>query len=154
MPALSIFTFLDFSNEKSTFSVFNDAITAVSLPGFLTQFGALRTALEGVTLGVVQQEQWVGDRTVISNTPPTDPFAQRELKWLVGYTNPASGKLFTVEVPTADPTGRLVAGTDLADLNEAAMAAFVTAFENLVSPPDDQAGAVNVEYVRLVGRNI
>ena len=154
MPHVSQFTMLDYSNEKSRVEVYNGAITAASIAGFLTNFGALRTAIEGITRGVVQQEAWVGDRTVISNTPPTDENAQRELKWLVVYSGATSHKLFQVAIPTADPTGRLVPGTDLADLTDTEMAAFVTAFETLARTPDSDTETVNVEQIRLVGRNI
>lgn len=154
LPALSIFTLLDFSREKSTVSLYNGDITAVSIAGFLTQFGALRTAIEGITLGVVQQEQWIGDRTVLSNTPPTNPFAQREMKWLVTYTGDTSGKIFTLEIPTADLTGRLIEDTDLADMTNTEVAAFVTAFEDIARTPDDDTETVTVQNIRFVGRNL
>lgn len=154
MPHLSEFTLLDYSNEKSRVTVYNGAITSASIAGFLTQFGALRTAIEGITLGVVQQEAWVGDRTVISNTPPPNEFAQRELKWMVTYTGDTSNKVFQVTVPTADATGNLVPGTDLADLTTTAMAAFVTAFEAIARTPDSDLETVTIQSIRLVGRNI
>lgn len=154
MPHLSEFTLLDYSNEKSRVTVYNGAITSASIAGYLTQFGALRTAIEGITLGVVQQEAWVGDRTVISNTPPANEFAQRELKWMVTYTGDTSNKVFQVTVPTADATGNLVPGTDLADLTTTAMAAFVTAFEAIARTPDSDLETVTIQSIRLVGRNI
>lgn len=152
--ASSSFTFLDFSGEKSTFTVNNDVITAATLPGFLTQFGALRDAADAITLGTLHKEMWVGDNTVLSNIRPTNPFAQRELKWLVRYQGNTSQKVFTAEVPTADPTGRLLPNSDQADLTNVQMAAFVTAFQDLVSSPDDPAENVTVLSIQLVGRNI
>lgn len=153
MPTSS-FTFLDYSGEKSTFTVHNDAITSVSLPGFLTQFGALRNAADAITLGTLHKEQWVGDNTILSNVRPTSAFAQRELKWLIRYQGNTTQKVFTVELPTADPTGRLQPNSDQANLTEASMAAFVTAFQDLVSSPDDPAENVTVLSIHLVGRNI
>lgn len=154
MPHLSQFTFLDYSGEKSRVELYNGAITAASIAGYLTDFGALRTALEGITLGVVHQEAWVGDRTLLSNTPPTNPFAQRELKWRVVYTGNTSGKLFSIEIPTADPTGRLLDQSDFADLTETGMAAFVSAFEGIARSPDNDTENVTVQSVQLVGRNL
>lgn len=154
MAHLSQFTFLDYSNEKSRVEVFNGAITAASIAGFLTQFGALRAALEGITLGVVQQEAWVGDRTVLSNTPPANVFAQREMKWRVRYVGNTSNKVYQIEIPTADPTGRLQANSDMADLSNTEMAAFVTAFEDLARTPDSDTETVTVLDVQLVGRNL
>lgn len=154
MAHYSTFTLLDYSGEKSSVQVYNGSITALTIADFLTEFGALRAAIDGITLGTVHKEKWTGDDTLLSNTLPTSQFAQRELKWLVKYRNVANNKLFTVEVPTADPTGRLIPGTDLADLTNAQMAAFVTAFETIARTPDNDVDGTDVMEVRLVGRNL
>lgn len=156
MGAIGQFTLLDFSGEKSNMSFYAGDITAVSLPGFLTDFGQLRTAIEGITLGTMNKERWIGDDTLLSNTPPASPVAQREIKWLVTYQGNTSQKLFQMEIPTADLTiaGILVPGTDLADLTQAAMATFVTEFETIARTPDDDTETVNVISVRFVGRNL
>lgn len=151
---LSTFTFLDYSNEKSNVRIYNGAITPASLAGYLTEFGALRTALDGITLGTIHKEAWIGDDTLLSNSLPASPLAQRELKWLVTYRDTTSQNLYTITIPTADPTGRLVPGTDLADLTEAGMAAFVTAFEQTARSPEADTHNVEVMTIRLVGRNI
>lgn len=143
----------DYSGEIGTTQVHMGAITAVSIGGALTDMGALRTAIDGVTRGVVARESWVGDNTVLSNAAPTDELAQRELKWLVVYEGNTSNKKYQVTLPTANPTGRLLPGTDLADLTETAMAAFVTAFEDMARTPDDDTETVSVLEIRLVGRN-
>lgn len=145
---------LDFSEERSSVEMFNGAITAVSIAGFLTAFGGMRTAIDNITLGTVSKESWKGDETVISNTLPTSEFAQRESKWLVQYKGNTTNKIFTMEIPTADPTGRLTPGTDKADLTETNMAAFVTAFEGFARTPDSDTETVTVLKVTLVGRNL
>lgn len=156
MGAIGNFTLLDYSNEKSGMSFYAGDITAVSLPGFLTEFGALRTAVEGITAGTMAKEEWVGDRTILSNTPPASAQAQRELKWLVTYQGDTSQKLFQMEIPTADlgVAGILVPGTDLADLSQTQMAAFVTAFEQIARTPDSDLETVTVISIRFVGRNL
>lgn len=151
---VSNWTLLDYSGESSSVRMYNGAITAVSIAGFLTSFGNMRTATEGITLGTMKQEQWVGDLTLLSNTPPTNVFAQRELKWLVRYQGNTTSKIFTMEIPTADPTGRLIAGTDKADLTETNMAAWVTNFEGFARTPDDDTETVTVLDITLVGRNL
>lgn len=141
-------------------------VTAVSLPGLLTEVGALRSAIEGITLGVVASESLTVFDTQLSSTPPSDPHAQVERAWLVRYTDnqqffdppinaiPNEGyqQVFTVTIPTADiaAAGRLVPGTDLANLTEAGMAAFVSAFETTARSP--YGGTVNVLEIRHVGR--
>ena len=153
MPHLAQFQLLDYSDERTRTEIHVGAITAVSIAGFLTAFGALRTAIEGITLGVVSQEAWVGDRTLLSNTPPTDPLAQRENKWLERYTGDTSGKLFQIEIGTAELAGgHLLPMSDFADLTETDMAAFVTAFEAIARTPDDDTETVTVQSIQFVGR--
>lgn len=154
MPHYSTFTLLDYSDEKSTVTIHNGAITSVSIAGFLTNFGALRDAIDDITLGTLQKEKWVGDDEVLSNVLPTNVFAQRELKALVIYEGNTSQKKFSIEIPTFDPTGRMIAGTDLIDLTNTEVAAFVTAFETIARTPDSDTETVNVLEMRLVGRNV
>jgi hypothetical protein len=96
-----------------------------------------------------------------SGSIPTDEFAQRELKWLIGYTdvsttisgesNPYYGKNFTVEAACPDlENANLQQNTDFADLTDTQVAAFVTAFEAYARSPT--GGAVEVTYIRNVGR--
>lgn len=156
MPAqhYALFTILDFSMEKSNTTIYHGAITPTSLAGYLTEFGQMRNAIDAITLGTIHKEMWVGDSTVLSQTPPTNNFAQRELKWLVRYRGNTSQKIYTLTLPTADPTGRLVAGTDRADLNNADIAAFVNQFQSFARTPDDDQENVTVLDITLVGRNI
>lgn len=147
------FTVLDYSEENSRTTISNGAITAVSIAGFLTQLGNLRTALGNIILGTVAKEQWVGDNTVLSNTPPADPAAQIELKWLVTYESVTQKKKFRQEIPTADPA-KLIPGTDKADLTDTDVAAYITAFEAIAKSPDDDTEGVNVLDINLVGRNV
>lgn len=150
----SVFTIRDYSGEQSTVNVYNGAITPASLPGFLTQFGALKSAIDAITLGVIAKEVWVGDDTTLSSGFPSNPFAQRELKWLVRYTGQTNGGIYTVTIPTADPTGRLLPNSDFADLTQTDMAALVTAFEAIARTPLSDTENVQVLSIELVGRNL
>lgn len=144
---------LDYSEETSSTNFSIGAITAVSIAGFLTQFGAWKTALGNIILGTVSKDRWVGDATDISNTPPASANAQIELKWLVTYEGATTKKKFRQELPTADPD-KLIPGTDKADLTDADIAAYITAFEAVAKSPDDDTEAVNVLDINLVGRNV
>lgn len=157
-------TFMDYDREISTMQVNTGNITAISLPGTLTQWGALRTALAGITNGTISAESLNVFNTRLSNTPPAATDAQRERKWLVSYEdataffdapvnaipNEAFGRKYTVEIPCAYYFGHLLAHTDQADLSNADIAAFVTAFEALCKSP--AGGAVNVLQITAVGR--
>lgn len=150
----SLFTILDASGEKSNVTIYNGPITAANLPGFLTSFGAMRNAISAITLGTMHKEVWVGDSTILSQTLPTNQFAQRELKWLVRYKGNTSNKIFTLTIPTADPQGRLIGGTDRADLTNAQIQSFVNQFESFARTPDSDTENVTVLDIVLVGRNI
>jgi len=154
MPHYSGFTIGDWSHEKSTFQVYNGDITAASIAGFLTQFGALRTAVGNIILGTIQKERWVGDDTILTQDWPTNVFAQRELKALFIYQGDTTLKKFQIEIPTFDPTDHMIDGTDMIDLTSTDVAAFVTAFEALGRSPDDDTETVTILEGRLVGRNI
>lgn len=167
MPGQLSFSMLDYSREKSSFSIITGDVTATSLPGLLTEVGQLRSAIEGITLGVVSDEALRAFNTNLSNTPPASPLAQIESAWLVTYEdvtaffddpinaipNEGYGKLFTLTIPTADiaAAGRLAPNSDEAVLTEAGMAAFITAFEQTARTP--YGGEANVVSVKFVGRN-
>lgn len=167
MPGRISFSMLDYSREKASFSFPTGDITAGTLPGTLTEIGAFRAALEGITLGVVSDESLVAFNTNLSNSPPASALAQIESAWLVTYEdevaffdaptnsipNEGFGRVFTMTIPTAEiaTATRLLTNSDEANLAEAGMAAFVTAFENSVHSP--YGGTVNILSIRHVGRN-
>jgi len=144
----------DFSNELSTTKIFIPALTALTISTILPELTTYEQRLDLITLGVASQSVITLDRTVLSADRPTNVFAQRELKWLVHYHSNTLGHKFTLEIPTADPTGRLIAGTDLMDLTEAAAANWKTQFEVVAVAPDDDTDQVTVDFVELVGRNL
>src|SRR4026209_1825804 len=111
------FTILDYSEEKSPTRFSFGGVTALNIAGFLTQFGNLRTAVQGIIKGVIQKEKWVGDDNVLSNVPPSDDTAQVELKWLVSYEGATTKKKYRYEIATPD-TSKLIPGTDQADLTD------------------------------------
>lgn len=146
------FELLDYSGEKSSFSFNFGAITAISLPGFLTNFGALRTALDDITIGTLSKEKWVGDETFLSNIAPLVTTAQREIYWRVYYGGTeGSRRLHTCDIACPDTT-LLIPGTDRADLAAPDMAAFVTAFEAIAIDPDDEEAGAIVAYIEFRGR--
>lgn len=151
----SLFQFRDFGKELSTVKIYNGAITVGSIAGFLTAFGAMRTALEGITLGVASKEQWVGDDTVLSAAVPASQVAQRESKWLVRYHNVVTQKPHHLEIPTADLIGvTLIPDSDFADLTVTPMSTFVTNFNAFARSEENDTDAVVVDSVQFVGRNI
>lgn len=167
MPGRLGFSILDYSREKSSFSLATGEVTAGTLPGLLDEVGDLRAAIEGITAGVVSDERLTVFDTNLSNTPPSSPLAQVENCWLVTYEdataffddpinaipNEGFGRLFTLTIPTADLSiaGILAPNSDEAVLTQTQMAAFITAFEQTARTP--YGGRANVVSVRYVGRN-
>lgn len=144
-------TYLDYSNEKSTLG-FN--FTALTAGNFVAQ-NALVVDI-GLAIADLTLCNFAGFRTTsafdsTNPTAPTDPYAQRELKWLINYRDTTTGNLYSMEIPGADLTGNLLAGTDQADLASTDWAAFVTAFEAGAKSPVGNAVEVISAYV--VGRN-
>lgn len=91
----------DSSNElgKTEFNIGD--LTAISLAGALTQMGALKSAIDAVTVGTVAAERW-GDNDVVSNAVPASGLAQRGVKWNVLIEDNTTHLKTTNYIPTAD----------------------------------------------------
>jgi len=153
MPTQNLIQITDYSNEKSSFGVTSITANAGNLAAQQTEYAALFTAVEDLTIGEATKQIM---SLAIYDTPaiPTNPYAQRELKWLVQYQGDSSGKLFSIEIAAPDVTDNVVVNSDQADLSSADWAAFVTAFEDYARSPDNGTETVTVIGARLVGRNI
>lgn len=150
------FTFVDRSAENSTMTFDFGAITVASLPGFLTEFAAFRTATQNISLGDLVRDRWCGDVTAYAKSVPTDPNAQRERKFLFIWEDTVTFVRGRIEVPVADlslPNLFLAGGnTDELDLSQPEIAAWITAFETLARTPDGNALTVLDGFA--VGRNL
>jgi len=144
-------SYIDYSNELSTVSFNVPDITAGNIVAVVSDINDIGLALLDLTLGNLKNTQTVLSFTGSNPNPPADPYAQRELKWLVNYRDDVTLKLYQMEIPTADLTGNLLTNTDQADLASADWAAFVTAFEAGAVSPDGNAVTIVSAYV--VGRN-
>lgn len=161
MPSTLTITYLDYSNERSTVGVNIPLVTAANFAATATLINTLVLAAADIIGGVISGRTLTIPAT-LSGTVPGDEEAQREEKWLIGYTdvsatlaagvnNPYYGKKFTVDLPTAELSTHLTPRSDFADLAETDIAAFVTAFEAIARSP--AGGAVTVNYIKFVGRN-
>jgi len=153
MATINTFTITDYSDENSSFGVTSITANAGNLAAQQTQAADLAAAVDDLTIGELVKQQM---GLVILDTPaiPTNPYAQRELKWLVRYVGDASGKVFRTEIAAPDVTDNVVVNSDIADLTSADWVAFVTAFEAFVRSPDNGTETVTVLGASLVGRNI
>jgi len=147
------FQITDYSNEKSTTVLNTTVLTAGNFAAQQTLAAALAAAIDDLTIGELTKQI---NSVPVLDTPaiPTNPYAQREMKWLVQYQGDVSGKLFSSEIAAPDITDNVVPNTDTADITSTDWAAFVTAFEAYVKSPDDATETVTVLGAHLVGRNI
>jgi len=150
----------DKTEEIGKFEVNVGAITAVSIAGFLTDFGTLQTATDGITLGVRAAQSWTGDRTIVSNDIPASNYAQRENKLRVKYMDDTTEETFTVSIPTVDltvcvflPGGKDAVAFKTENGAHANLIAWVTAFEAIARSPRNDANTVTVVGCRFIGAN-
>lgn len=153
MPHFGTVSVRDYSDEVSTTRLNFGAITVLTLPDILTNWGNWRTALGNIILGVIGKEVLTLDSTTLDNSTPANSAAQVELKFLFTYEGDTSKKKYRFEVPTPD-TSKVLPGTDVVDLTDPDIAAFITATETLGRSPDNPAETITVLDARLVGRNI
>lgn len=161
MPSTLSLTYIDFGAEKATVTGTIPIVTAANLAATLTLVNNMVAAADDMLLGNLNGRT-MSIITAVSAAVVTDAEAQREEKWLIGYTdvtaelgagvtNPYFGKSFVTSVGTAELTGNLSANSDFANLADTEVAAFVTAFEAFQRSPS--GGAVDVNYIKHVGRN-
>lgn len=162
MPSWSE-TIQDYNGETSNTGLNVGAVTAVSLPGLLTDIAAYRAAIDGLILGTVKSDQLTAYKTPGTNALPSDQNAQVERKWLVTYDdittffdapvnaipNAGFGKIFNLEIATANAE-LLTDNQEELVLGSGPGLAFATAFNNLARSP--YGGEARVLSVVLVGR--
>lgn len=160
MPALggrqpAFFQYRDHSREVKTFRVYTGEITAISLPGLLTELGDLATALDAVTLGTRSKQGW-GEETVVSNDWPADEQAQVETEILVRMRGATSEAPWSFRIPTADYSAFFWGDppSDQAVLTgasaTAATTALIAALEATVKNPTDETEAMEVVGIEVV----
>lgn len=152
---------VDHDNERAGTTVNWETITEVNFVSAIANMNILQARIDALTLGTLA-ERSITLRARLSNTPPNNPLAQRETKWLVSYediteylavdvVNPGFGKIFTLELPCAD-LSLLSPNSDEIDYTNSAYTNFRTTFENHAKSP--YGGAVRILKMRHVGRNI
>lgn len=151
MPSTASWLIRDASGEYSPFKVPINNLTGANYATNIGLVTALQNALINIIIGNVASRAVAAEQTNINDTPVANGFAQRESKALVHYRGNTSNVLMRAEIPTPD-LAKLIPETDLFDLTDTDMAAFVTAFEAIVNRGGTEA--VTVEEIRFVGRNL
>lgn len=144
-------TYLDRSSETSAATFRGVDLTAGNFTAQMGLMDALVSATQAIVLGTKIKDARKAVVTTFTETQPTSPYAQRENKWLVRYTDNVSpignGSL---EIPAPDLDFLNSEGTFL-DLGTTEGAAFETAFNAFQrSRLGNACTLVSVQYV---GRN-
>lgn len=162
MPAWSE-TIQDYNGETSVTGLNVGAVTAVSLPGLLSDIADYRAAVDDLILGTVKSDQLVAYKTPGTNALPSDQNAQVERKWLVTYDdittffdppvnaipNAGFGKIFNLEIATANAE-LLDDNQEFLDISAGPGLAYASAFNALARSP--YGGQARVLSIELVGR--
>lgn len=131
--------------SRSDFNI--DPIDVSNIGDILSAVGTFRAAVEAITLGIAAKEALVMDETNLSALAPTNPLAQRGIKWSVQYADvteyfdvanaiPNAGyqQIFTNTIGTAD-LSLLANGEEELSLTTTPGSTFKTAFDALVKSP-------------------
>lgn len=144
-------TYIDYSMERSTAGFRGVTLTAANFDAQATLMNSLVGATQAIVLGTKVKDQRIAVVTTFTETKPTSPFAQRENKWLVRYTdNVTPNGNGSMEIPAPDLQFLNNEGTFL-DLTTTEGAAFETAFNAFQR--SRLGNAVTLVSVQYVGRN-
>lgn len=148
-------TFRDRSKEQSKVTLHNAPITALNIADFLSDYGDLKVAMAALSLGVLYRDLWVGDSTLLDESIPTDPYAQREIGLRFHYIGNTTMKKFFITLPAPNLSLVTYDGqTDQVDITQGAeVIALVAAIEAIGRSPDDDAENITVVSAEVVGRN-
>lgn len=95
------YSWSDYDGETANMTVNTVEITAANIDAQQTLLTTLRTTLNDITLGVVSKSV-LSDIGWDTLTPTTDPFGQREIKWVIIVEDTNGNRFKSNEVPTAD----------------------------------------------------
>lgn len=156
MPGHVNFSILDSSGETSRVGFHLTDINAANYEGATgdnvgQSVGDLRIAMNPLILGNHLKRTVVSDvYTDAAVLPPAG--AMREIKARFTYRDTVNARLGSFEVPTFDAATYGSQGTDILDLTQAGLAAFVTAVEAAAVSRD--GNAIQIVTGEVVGRNI
>lgn len=137
-----VYNLADYGGEKSSVGLNLNA---------LANEGTVRSAIDGVTLGVIQKATLVDSEVTISSANAASPFAQVELGLRIHLSDNVNGESGYVTIPCPDLASLTLEGDGVVLADAGIMAALVTQIETNVLSRDDNA--VTVTRAEIVGRN-
>lgn len=140
-------TLADRDDEKSTISVHAAVLTAGNFNTQMTEADNLVAAILDVTQMVKVKDSRIAVDTGFAYVLPTDPFAQRGIKWLVRCQD-TNGNKVTFHIPGANLGLAGILDGEKMDLASTEGAALVSAIEAYVKSNDgEDVTVVEIVYV-------
>ena len=144
-------TLADYDGETGVIKVHTTPLNASNMADQLTLQATFGAAINDMVRGTLQRISY-GNEVNSPTAAPDDVFAQREMKWKVNARDTVNGKAVYFTVPTADMSLLDPNNRGYADMDNAAVQAFVAAAEAYVLSVD--GNAIAIDDIVLVGRNI
>ncbi len=135
MPGKLNLTLKDFEGKPGTVSTFVPLFTAVNFTAQNALMDTLVSAIEGVTLLPKINDSRLSSDVGFAAANPTDPNAQRGIKWLVRMQENGTGNAVIFRIPGAD-LALLVPGSENMNIATGPGAALVDAIEAVVVSND------------------
>jgi hypothetical protein len=159
-----VFSIDDYNKENSKTSLNIGPITVLNFAAVRSAINNYKAALGDMIIGQIRKTT-ISEQFAESAAAVTDQNAQRERKWIVNYrdvtqffdgantiNNVGFGNVYSVEVPTAKAS-LLANNSEVLDLTDTDVAAYVTAFEAIQNSPTG-GNETEVIEIKLVGRNL
>jgi len=128
MTSLYSLTAVDNDNKTATFSIRGVTLTAGNITAEVAKAAAIRAAVEAISLLPTKNESLQAIDNGYSPALPTDPYAERGIKFLVRGVD-TNGNPQRFHISGGDKSGAFMLG-DTVDLASTEGAALVTALEN------------------------
>jgi len=146
-------TFADYGGEKSTFQVNTLVVNAGNFAANDTLMTSLIASANALVDGLQVKETRQYSAAGTGQGASSVPTAQRELKWLITFSDDVNGELGNRELPCPllDATTILTGVEGNANLSDSKWVTFIADFEALVL--SKESNPVTVVGARLVGRN-
>lgn len=146
-------SYKDWEGEGSRVQFTGINMTAGNFTAEDAKMEALRTAVEALSIGSLNQDTRVYEEDRVSVDKASSPNAQREAKWLIRYHDANTNENYTLEIPCFDATLLDTEARDGSiDKTNAAWTDFKAAFDAFHRSPNDNASVAD-DAVH-VGRNL
>lgn len=156
MPSKVTFQILDYSGETGSVGFWLPTLTAANFDANVNDtvggaVGDLRIAMNALINGNHLQRTVNAATFKDTAVQPTDPYAQREIKGRFVIRDTVTAELGSFEIPCIDLSVVAQQGTDVIDLEEVAVAAFVAVLEADYVSRD--GNPIEVVSAQIVGRS-